>query len=440
MKEMAYVFYMYLVDLMKLWIVFWGIIGFALNKKKKIYLMLGMFQCSVLMISGLIYKQSPDLVSMIILGTVVFSVCFLFQGKFIKKLALSLLVYIIVLFLDGCVIGFASLMTNSSGRDMIEDFKFRELCNVFNVFTLGVIAIWNRYQKKATHILHISRRIYILLFTGAGSGTLIIAGLMVRTVSGSSDSVRKLTLAVTIIIILSFFVACMMMIFVIESRDSFKALSLINQSVIESQQQYYLMVHEKQQEMRSIRHEMKNHLACISGLYKSKKMEELERYVNQLTEEAENSDVLFDVGNDIVNAILNDAQTRYRNENIRFRIQGGFPFENAIAPLDLCVIFANIVSNAVEAIQRMERDRDVIDYIDIKISSYKEDLFIDMKNPIGNSVSVQNGTIITSKQDKTRHGFGVKNVVQRVEKYHGTVRFHNENNEFFVEIQMKMKV
>ena len=34
---------------------------------------------------------------------------------------------------------------------------------------------------------------------------------------------------------------------------------------------------------------------------------------------------LFDTGNDIVNAILNDAQSKYKSQRIFLRLTGGFP-------------------------------------------------------------------------------------------------------------------
>jgi sensor histidine kinase regulating citrate/malate metabolism len=121
-------------------------------------------------------------------------------------------------------------------------------------------------------------------------------------------------------------------------------------------------------------------------------------------------------------------------------VAGGFPSELHIIPVDLCVIFANLITNAVEAIRLLENYNQRDNFIDIKISSYKEDVYIDVKNPTMKNIDIQNGTLITTKQDKRFHGFGTKNMKQRVEKYHGTVNFKSENNNFYVEIFMKNEV
>jgi signal transduction histidine kinase len=432
---------MYISDFIKLWLVFWGIINFPMMKKKSSYIKMGIIQSIVLVVSGILYRDFIDAVNSLIAFMVVIAICFLFQGNFFRKLAYSLLAYILVLFLDTCIVSIASLLVNASWSEFISTSVIKFVYNFINIVTISFFVIIKKLIYRKTLIqLSISKRIYTLLFTGVGTGFLILSGLMVRTVNGTSERARKLMVIVTIIVVITYCAACLMMIIISESRDSYKALSLINQSVIESQQQYYNLVYEKQQEIRSIRHEIKNHLACINSLYKSNKLQEMELYIHQLIETADLSEDLFDTGNDIVNAILNDAQSRYKKDRIIIRLEGGFPSVLSIAAHDLCVIFANVVTNAIEAILRMEKYLESVHYIDIRISSYKDDLFIDISNPIDKQVEMHNGNLITSKKDKNLHGFGTKNVRQRAEKYQGSVNYHIENNKFLVEIQMKNKV
>ncbi|MDD3174191.1 MAG: ATP-binding protein [Herbinix sp.] len=433
MSYIGYVFYSYLTDFSKIWIVFWGIMNVPPVKKKNVYIIAVMAQSILLIIAGNYYKEHPDQVAVFWTAMVIIAVCYLFEGKFFKKIAYSLLAYILVLLLDACLAGICSAVAINVGN------KFMHLLfNITSVIILGIFVWLKRRKNKSLLQINISRKIYALLFAGSGTGVILVSGLLVRSNNKTSEAARKVIIIVTIIVVISYCSVCLMMVLVTESRDNYKALSMINQSVIESQQQYYMLVNDKQQEIRSIKHEMKNHFACINGLYKANKHQEMEQYISQLIEDSNMSTDLFDTGNDIVNAILNDAQSRYRKDLIAIRLEGGFPQKFNIAPMDLCVIFANIISNAVEAIQRMDRKDESFAYVDVKISSFKNDLYIDVKNPIGNNIEVQNGRLITSKKDNTLHGFGVKNVIQRVEKYQGTYNFGIQNNYFFIEINMKI--
>lgn len=433
MKDIGFVFYNYIVDCIKLSLFLIGIMNFRLNRKKNIYIGIGALQIIAVITSGLLIYQYQYSIMGLLSIFIIISICFILEGNFFRKLTYSILAYALILLLNAIIIS----LINMAGKSIISDQLLKLFNNILNIIIIGLAVLIRRRKNNIVTQTNLSRKVYLLLFAGAGTGTFVLTALLINTNSNVTEKVRLVMTAVTIIVIIIYCLVCLMLFFITESRDNYKALSLINQSVIESQQQYYLLVHEKQEEMRSIRHEMRNHLACIRGLYNANKLSEMEIYINQLVEESGAPDDLFDSGNDIVNAILNDAKSRYWKENIVIRLEGGFPEQLNIAPMDLCVIFANAISNAVEAIQRMEHKVDAIHYIDIKIGSYKEDIFIDIKNPTDSKLNIQNGKLLTSKKDKKHHGFGVKNIIQRVEKYQGNVDFSCNNNVFTVEIFMK---
>lgn len=435
MTDIIHVFSTSLPQMVKLWLVLWGLMNFTPVKKKYVYSLSGISVSVLLVILGIYRRYYWDLVTSLCLILVLVAVCFLFDENIFKKIIYSLLVYTFILFLDTCIIGIGSALDCYPDKNS----RFYEL-GVFLYSMIGLVLlavlVWLKRKKIGEALpIRVTKRIYALMFTGACTGILFIIAIMASLNSRISDMGRRTMLVITIILFISYFAACLMIIIITESRDNYKALSLINQRVIESQQQYYTLVNEKQKEIRSIRHEMKNHLACIHGLYQTDKLPEMEQYISQLIEAYDISNDLFDTGNDIVNAILNDAQSRNRKKGIILRVEGGFPEELHIASMDLCVIFANMVSNAVEAIERLEKKDN--SFIDIRISSYKDELYIDVHNPVGNSIEIFEGRLMTSKKDKNLHGFGVKNIIQRVKKYQGTYEYKIENDYFTVEIYMK---
>lgn len=437
MSTIGYVVYYYVIDFIKLWLVLWGIFNFSAVKNKRVYAVIGVIEGIIVVVSSFYYASHTDTVVMFLAFLVILTVCLLFQGRFLKKLAYSLLAYLLLLFMDTCITAAISIILNMNYFNMNKIYTLKYICNTANVISVVAVILFKRLAKFPKYELRISKRVYTLLFAGVGSGVIILILLLVSSFSStSSDRTRRVMLVIAVVVCLSYSGVCLMLIVISDSRDKFKTLSMINQSVIEAQQQYYMMVNEKQQEMRSIRHEMRNHLTCIYSLCAANKLTEMEQYINQLVEHTNNTEVLFETGSDIVNAILNDAQSRYRSEQICIRVTGGFPQELFIVPLDLCVIFANIISNAVEAIMQMERNEEE-KYIDITIRSFKDDLFIDASNPTDQEVMVHDGYLISTKADKDRHGFGTKNIKQRVEKYRGEVTFRSENKYFYIEIQMK---
>lgn len=83
---------------------------------------------------------------------------------------------------------------------------------------------------------------------------------------------------------------------------------------------------------------MRNHIFCISSLYNQNKKTELEKYLNELIEQTKMLPELFDTGNDIVNAILNDAQSRYQKDGINILLEGDFR-KTYISHPWICVLF-----------------------------------------------------------------------------------------------------
>lgn len=432
MSNISYVLFGGVSDITVLLLILWGImnISFIQNKKKLITISISIV--ALLVCLGVYYNINPDLSILLSTCIEIILICFLFQGNKFRLIAYSLLGYVMAIFLDACIEGIASIF-----GIMKEGMIMRYLFMSINMLLWGVIVLFKRSRKRSALQLNISKKIYALLFAGAGTGMMIIAGLFVEANTKAGESVRRFVIIITIIIVVCYCAACIMMVFITDSRDTYKALSQINQRVIEAQQQYFTVVNEKRQEIRSIRHEMKNHLTCIHGLYQAHKFKEMDQYINELIVTTSVSADLLDTGNDIVNAILNEAQSRYQRDNIAIRLEGGFPSQLYIVPMDLCVIIANLISNAVEAIQTMEDRDDVIYYVDVRISSFKDDLFITVKNPIDKRIKIVNGVPVTSKKDKNLHGFGVNNVIQKVQKYHGTCEFKVKDNCFYVEINIK---
>lgn len=435
MQNIIQVFLSFFIDFVKIWLVMWGIMHIPVTKNKWAYILTIIMNSIFLIITGL-FSYDSEYVSYLFILLDMFTICILFRSKMIKKLATGLLVYLLILFLDFCVLGVISLLIDSNAMEIISNNSLSNMVSSVNVILFSIITVICKSTKKQLIFLGLSLRIYTLLFTGIVTSIFIVTLLMFTSLPGVAERARRVMLIVTIVICITYTIACQMLVILTESRDRFKTLSQINQNVIESQQRYYMLVQEKQQEIRSIRHEIKNHYSCINGLLKASKLQELELYMNQLLEQAETLDILFETGNDIVDAILNDAQSRYQKQGICIRLEGGFPKELHVASTDLCVIFANAVSNAIEAIEKMKKNNTMY-YVDISIRSIKDDLYIDIENPIQYKVEILKGKPTTTKKDKAKHGFGTNNMIQRVKKYDGEIEFISKNHKFYVSIHMK---
>ena len=61
-------------------------------------------------------------------------------------------------------------------------------------------------------------------------------------------------------------------------------------------------------------------------------------------------------------------------------------------------------------------------------------LLIKIANPFSNEIKKSGDKVITTKTDKTNHGYGLKSVKETVEKYDGTIEINPEDNIFTVTV------
>lgn len=141
-----------------------------------------------------------------------------------------------------------------------------------------------------------------------------------------------------------------------EACSSFRAREALAALAQESRAQR-IYVEEAQARYRKtegFRHDIRNHLSVLDGLLKTGKWEEAKEYLEKLN--AVSGELSFPVhtGNPAVDILLGDKGARARAEGTRVETFLSLPkVEAPDWDLDLCVIFANALDNAIRACKGM---------------------------------------------------------------------------------------
>ena len=137
-------------------------------------------------------------------------------------------------------------------------------------------------------------------------------------------------------------------------------------------------------------------------------------------------------GVDVVDVIISSKVEKMRNKGISWDINAEFPKNTNIQPYDLCTILSNLLDNAVEAVERTGKPGN------ISLTIRKINYFLMIQ--ITNSCAGENGSFDvlpkTTKEDKAMHGWGLQNVQETVQKYGGTLKFKQEENQFVVDVMI----
>ena len=100
---------------------------------------------------------------------------------------------------------------------------------------------------------------------------------------------------------------------------------------------------------------------------------------------------------------------------------------------DITTLMGNILENAVEAAVKADAPR-----IRVELIEHKKEIFIVVSNSAVKRINTKTDFFLTSKKDKENHGFGLKNIVAIVEKYHGEYYMDSieENGEALFKISI----
>ncbi len=174
-------------------------------------------------------------------------------------------------------------------------------------------------------------------------------------------------------------------------------------------------------------HDMKNQLSVIKTLHGQTR-------IDSITELENSIDVYSSIaktGNEALDIVLTQKGLICSSKNIKFTyIIDGKSF-SFMKPTDITSLFGNILDNAIESTSDEDNDYKLIK---LSCETKKDFLQIQETNYCHKDLKFKNGLPITTKEDKTSHGYGMKSISYIIEKYQGQIKVILENNIFHLYI------
>ena len=193
-------------------------------------------------------------------------------------------------------------------------------------------------------------------------------------------------------------------------------------------QQQYAYYQEKMKDaerVRSIYHDLKNHLLIMESRQNTA---ETRQMAETLRSQIADYEDYVHTGNEFLDIILKDKAAKAREKQIDFSALVDFKGMDFIEPLDISTIFGNALDNAMEASERLPEDQRLIT---VKAERVRDMLIITVENNTLPGTQPAEGT---TKKDRFVHGFGIPNIKKAVEKYDGQCSFRQENGTYLLKI------
>jgi len=176
-------------------------------------------------------------------------------------------------------------------------------------------------------------------------------------------------------------------------------------------------------------HDMNNHLFMLQEYAREEDVVGLQRYIREVQQEYILGSRKTWTGNQALDFILNQKKTEAERQKIEFQIQADKSVYLPMTDSEICVLFGNLLDNAIEASAQIKEEKK---WIKVSLGQQKEMFFLNITNNYTKAPVMQRGEYVTTKQQKDAHGYGIKSVKRIVEKYEGILNLHNAEGKFEV--------
>lgn len=203
---------------------------------------------------------------------------------------------------------------------------------------------------------------------------------------------------------------------------------------------------ELNQNVRQLKHDMKNHLMVLTAYLNDGEYDQAKAYTSELLDKFSTMHSYIETGNVLMNHIINEKLSYAKAMGIPVKAEiENLAFER-MNRMDFSALLSNMLDNATEALLReIQRERTEAEIqvqentkiqpqLQVCITAQRGYETICVKNQIASSVLAVNPELETSKEEKDRHGLGVGKIKAIAEQYGGMVDFYEEENFFCVKV------
>lgn len=206
---------------------------------------------------------------------------------------------------------------------------------------------------------------------------------------------------------------------------------IVYEFVTKNQEQHLDEIVKKDHEIRKFRHDIRAHMIILKDLVEKEDKEGILLYLEEMNQFTKKGETLIFSGNSIVDSILNELNEKMKQLDIQLTLHGQLQLEDRNRSFDIAICVYNIVMNAIEALEKMERSRN----IEIFIEQFQKKVYMQVKNQCQLSDGVLRASdLVTHKEDKKNHGIGSRNVQDIVERNGGRIEYAVKNGWFEVEL------
>ena len=186
-------------------------------------------------------------------------------------------------------------------------------------------------------------------------------------------------------------------------------------------------------DIRSMRHDMGNHIQTLEHLVAHNNMDDATEYLEHLKNEWDKASPEIKTGSPVIDVILMEKLREAKERQIRFLSDFHYPQNTKLNAFDLSVIMNNALNNCMENVSG--------DDPYISISSFRKNsiFMITIKNSFGGQLNFGDSDLPETTKSGREHGMGLNNIRRVARMYMGDISLEQGNEEVILSIMMQVE-
>ncbi len=186
-------------------------------------------------------------------------------------------------------------------------------------------------------------------------------------------------------------------------------------------------------DIRSMRHDMGNHIQTLEHLVAHNNMDDATEYLEHLKNEWDEVSPEIKTGSPVIDVILMEKLREAKERQIRFLSDFHYPQNTKLNAFDLSVIMNNALNNCMENVSG--------DDPYISISSFRKNsiFMITIKNSFVGQLNFGDSDLPETTKSGREHGMGLNNIRRVARMYMGDISLEQGNEEVILSIMMQVE-
>ena len=176
---------------------------------------------------------------------------------------------------------------------------------------------------------------------------------------------------------------------------------------------YYQNLRREERQVRTLRHDLRNHLTVVQGLLEQDETDGAARYLREIAASPALSGRRVLCENETANIVLASKAETMDQAGLKGEFAVSLPRKLPIADMDLCALLGNALDNAIEAAVQAEDKQ-----ISVRCRVEKGLFMLRVENAMDGEIRPD---LSTTKVDKAAHGFGLAGMREIAERCGGSL-------------------